>query len=1047
MYKLTKDKEYKMTNYRSKKTFSSFLPGLAGENGIPMWAFYVNRGQGIASFGIEDKNHAMMEFLPADKSLQLVETNGFRTFIKLQEERGNVFLEPFRTSAITEDDIEENMVISENKLKLEYINSHAGIRMDVTYFILPEEPISGLVRHVTFTNISDKPKTMEMLDGMPAVLPAGINNSAYKELGNTLKSWFDVRFPVPFLSFYTLRGSMEDTAEVKEIREGNYFTSFLSQKGKDEQLELLLDKNLIFGSDTSMQVPEAFIRSGLSELKKQPSSFTNKVSSGFAAWEGVIEPGEKVELFSAAGYAEDINEVKRFFSRPLSKEFMEKKEKRAERITADLLKKVNTSTAEPLFDAYTRQCYLDNGLRGGFPEVFEHGDKKKVYYLYSRKHGDLERDYNFFSISPTYYSQGNGNYRDINQNRRWDVFFEPKIYDANVQQFMNLIQLDGYNPLLVEGVRFEMDDPETFPFHQFAAPEFNERLKHFLKNSYTPGEIKHYIEDEAIPLFTPFKELLSAIMTSSRNVYQARFGEGYWIDHWTYNLDLIEAFLSIYPDKEEEFFFQTPYAFFNSPAFVQPRHKKITKKADKWRQYDAVLESENTGSGQWVRGKYGEGEIVTANLYSKLLLLAGVKVSTLAPYGLGIEMEAGKPGWNDSLNGLPGMIGSSTPEMQELARLTTLLEKHQSQKVALPEESGTFLLQLLEMMEKFDPEDEKSAYSYWDKTAALREKYRETVRHGVSGRQTTLKEEDVLRLLHAMKKRIDQGRESIQNYGVLPPTYFYFEVDNTEETTSGQKIWKPTAVTPFLEGIVKAMKNVSGKEEAKVLYEQVKNSAVYDKKLGMYKTSMPIDAEPMEIGRARSFTPGWLENESVFLHMEYKYLLEVLKADLTEEFYADVRHALIPFLNPETYGRSTLENSSFIASSANPDPALHGRGFVSRLSGSTVEFLDMWIHMMAGRKIFSIKKGDLSFQLSPKLPEWMFTEDNKLSFVLLGNCKVTYLNSSRKNTYGVNHVLPVSYRLIYKSSQEKVINSRALKGEEAEDVRNGLVAEMEVTLE
>ncbi|MCK7484671.1 MAG: hypothetical protein MZU97_03365 [Bacillus subtilis] len=34
--------------YDKQKTFASFLPGSAGKRGIPMWAFYVNRGQGIS---------------------------------------------------------------------------------------------------------------------------------------------------------------------------------------------------------------------------------------------------------------------------------------------------------------------------------------------------------------------------------------------------------------------------------------------------------------------------------------------------------------------------------------------------------------------------------------------------------------------------------------------------------------------------------------------------------------------------------------------------------------------------------------------------------------------------------------------------------------------------------------------------------------------------------------------------------------------------------------------------------------------------------------
>jgi len=55
-------------------------------------------------------------------------------------------------------------------------------------------------------------------------------------------------------------------------------------------------------------------------------------------------------------------------------------------------------------------------MRGGYPHIFKSQDRQMVYYLYSRKHGDLERDYNKFQIQPTYFSQGNGNYRDMNQN-------------------------------------------------------------------------------------------------------------------------------------------------------------------------------------------------------------------------------------------------------------------------------------------------------------------------------------------------------------------------------------------------------------------------------------------------------------------------------------------------------------------------------------------------------------------------------------------------------------------------------------------------------
>ena len=42
-------------DYDKLPAFSSFLPGLAGVKGIPMWTFYTNRGQGMNSFGIDNK--------------------------------------------------------------------------------------------------------------------------------------------------------------------------------------------------------------------------------------------------------------------------------------------------------------------------------------------------------------------------------------------------------------------------------------------------------------------------------------------------------------------------------------------------------------------------------------------------------------------------------------------------------------------------------------------------------------------------------------------------------------------------------------------------------------------------------------------------------------------------------------------------------------------------------------------------------------------------------------------------------------------------------
>ena len=88
--------------------------------------------------------------------------------------------------------------------------------------------------------------------------------------------------------------------------------------------------------------------------------------------------------------------------------------------------------------------------------------------------------------------------------------------------------------------------------------------------------------------------------------------------------------------------------------------------------------------------------------------------------------------------------------------------------------------------------------------------------------------------------------------------------------------------------------------------------------------------------------------------MEYKYFLELLRCGLAKEFFTEIHSAMVPFLDPATYGRSILQNSSFIASSAHEDKNLHGQGFVARLSGSTAEFLHMWLLMNMGLKPFAL---------------------------------------------------------------------------------------------
>jgi hypothetical protein len=236
---------------------------------------------------------------------------------------------------------------------------------------------------------------------------------------------------------------------------------------------------------------------------------------------------------------------------------------------------------------------------------------------------------------------------------------------------------------------------------------------------------------------------------------------------------------------------------------------------------------------------------------------------------------------------------------------------------------------------------------------------------------------------------------------------------------------------------------------ARSLYGRIRESDLFDRELGMYKVNAPLKDQSHEIGRARAFTPGWLENESVFLHMEYKYLLEVLRAGLYEEFFEDFKHALICFQDPAVYGRSPLENSSFLVSSAHPDESLHGAGFIARLTGATAEFLSMWTTMMAGPKPFFMENGQLCLAFSPALPGWLFDDEGKVTFTFLGRTPVTINNPSQLNTWQNEeaHLLRKHSTLLYIPGQGQIeFPDGIVRAPYTEMVRSGQVEAIELFL-
>ena len=1054
-------------DFREARPFSSFLPGIAGPLGIPMWVFYVNRGQAIASFGIENKDNPIMEFEPANKAYQTTPYTGFRTFLKLKRQGDRSFYEPFAPWT-TSDDVQ--MCIGMNELELQAASTEHGLRTNVLYFTLTGEPFAGLVRQVTVTNLGHTPLALEMLDGMARVMPYGVDNRGLKEMGRTTEAWMAVSNLEERLPFYRLQASAGDTAEVTEIQAGHFYLAF---DGSGRRLLPFVDPIVVFGQNTALSQPDQFVEQPLADLSQRQQITSGRTPCGFFGAEAVLEPGEATTLYAIIGHAGNVQHIRREEPRLVQPGYVRDKRREATELVDQLTDVVATHTSSSRFDAYTRQTFLDNVLRGGWPLVLGHDPGRTVYHIYSRKHGDLERDYNYFSVAAEPYSQGNANYRDVNQNRRCDVLLKPEVGAFNTLTFLGLIQADGYNPLVVEGSRF------TLPSQHHAAiralVEHPEGLEPLLAGAFTPGQLLRAIADGEMGLKVSPEALVAEALTHAEQHFQAAPGEGYWIDHWIYNLDLIETYLTVYPDRKDDLLFaRRDVPFWDNPAVVQPRARKVVlTSGGRVRQYGAVAEDEEkaaliaarSDSPNLVRTARGQGSVYRTTVFAKLLGIALIKFATLDPLGMGIEMEAGKPGWYDALNGLPGLFGSSLCETYELERLLTFLldavAESEVSALELPVEQLDLLQEVQGALAAWtDSTDPERDFQYWDAVATARETYRDRVRLGFDGQTQVLSLDDVTRVLAAFSAKVHVGIErAVAMNGGTPPTYFAYDVTDYElitdidgqakRDTQGRPYVRAQRFAPhilplFLEGPVHALKTTQNVTNARQLYGDVRRSPLYDRQLGMYKVNAPLEGEPHEIGRCRAFTPGWLENESIWLHMEYKYLLEVLKAGLYEEFFADLERALVCFQDPAVYGRSPLENASFLVSSAHPDESLHGAGFVARLTGATAEFLSIWRVMMFGQHPFFLHDDELCLQFKPALPRWLFDQRGTVTSTLLGQTEVTYHNPSRadvtpRNTQAITRVV-----LHTRDDREIELGQGTIGPPYAEMVRAGRVRRIDV---
>ena len=392
---------------------------------------------------------------------------------------------------------------------------------------------------------------------------------------------------------------------------------------------------------------------------------------------------------------------------------------------------------------------------------------------------------------------------------------------------------------------------------------------------------------------------------------------------------------------------------------------------------------------------------------------------------------------------LSNQVGSGMPETYELKVLLEYIQQVSTKfdrEIMVPDELKTLIDNMTDALDELDKSEYKQntnftlvpheMFQYWNRVATAREAYRNST-EAFSGKLHTYSSIDAYNIVKRWSEQVDLGIARALVVGCtgdgtegISPTYFAFNVTKWRKTgernEEGQSFVDALEMTTekfplFLEGVVRRMKTVDA-DEARCMYLSVKASGLRDETLGMYTLSSSLVGQSYDMGRMMAFAAGWLENQSIWMHMSYKYYLQLLKHRMYNLFFEEMKTGMLPFINGEVYGRSLLECSSFITSSAFNDPASVGRGYLARLSGSTAEFLSIWRLMFIGHDPFILNdEGSVEMQLIPALPLWLFEDletdaegkrddDGNLvvSFKLFASIVVTYHNTIGTDLYDVS---------------------------------------------
>lgn len=635
------------------------------------WLFISSTG-GLTA-GRVSPDTALFPYTTVDKIHESNLHTGSKTILKVIKKGSKVNWEPFNKEHDERFDLTRNLYknVLGNKLCFEEINHDLHLTFRYTWQVSDQ---FGFVRQCELLNDGVKDVTVDLIDGLQNILPAGTPRFTQTNSSNLVDAykWTEVD-PKTGLAFFTLFSGITDRAEPCESLKANTVFCLGLTNAKvllsTEQIDAFRSGKILAAEPHKRGIRGAYLVNAQLEIAAGSEHKWQMVANVEQSQTQTV--ALRKQLYRQDEIAQNIEQSIDAGSDDLARimasgdAFQLTGEEHVSihhyaNVQFNLLRggafddqyAITTKDFAATVSLFNRDVYSRHeSLLLALPEKQEFSallatikqlddpQFERLCYEYlpisfGRRHGDPSRPWNQFAIKLVDEDNNKlltyqGNWRDIFQNWEALTFSYPEFIENVIAKFVNASTIDGYNPYRItkEGIDWEVEDASD-----------------------------------------PWSYI------------------GYWGDHQIIYLQkMLELSNQFHPQRLAELLRKPIFSYANVPYRIKP-FSDLVENAKDTVTYDDDLASkieqrvESIGAdGKLLLNE--SGNVYLVSLLEKLLVTLLSKLGNFVVDG-GIWLNTQRPEWNDANNALVGQ-GLSMVTLSYLRRYICFLQK------LLADETGT----------------------------------------------------------------------------------------------------------------------------------------------------------------------------------------------------------------------------------------------------------------------------------------------------------------------------------------------------------------------